>query len=64
MYLNNPRCGELALGALDNGFQHKSLKGIGESSSNGKVTLLEHAKLGETLESHFATTDFFTRAPE
>ena len=36
-------------------------EGIGKE---GRVTLLEHTKLGETFESHFATKDFFTRAPE
>ena len=62
IYFDNPQCGDLVLGPLDNAIHHGSLRGIGESSSNEKVTLLEHTKLREAFLSHFATTDLFTRA--
>ena len=42
----------------------RSLKGIGKSSSNGEVLLLENMILGGTLESHFASMDFFICTPE
>lgn len=64
IYFNNPQCGELVFGDLDNEFHFRSLKGICESSSNGEIMLLEHTKLGQAFESHFATTDSFTVASE